>query len=92
MLELKIKKREVSENLKKLRKNGILPAVFYGKKEKAEPISLQARDFKKIWKKAGETTVITLSGVGDSKEALIHSIDFDPVSDIPLHIDFYIIS
>ena len=91
MLELKIKKRKVSENLKKLRKNGILPAVFYGKKEKAEPISLQARDFKKIWKKAGESTVITLSGVGDSKEALIHSIDFDPVSDIPLHIDFYII-
>ena len=91
MLELKIKKREISENLKKLRKNGLLPAVFYGKKEKTMPISLQARDFKKIWKKAGESTVVILSGVGDPKEALIHSIDFDPVLDIPRHIDFYVI-
>lgn len=91
MLELKIEKREEIGKPHKLRKAGFLPAVFYGKKEKAIPISISVRDFEKLYKKAGESTVVFLSGIGEPKESLIHDVDFDPVSGIPRHVDFYII-
>ena len=42
-------------------------------------------------KEAGESSVIELDGVGDAKEALIHEVDFHPVSGDLRHADFYII-
>lgn len=91
MLELKIEKREEIGKPNKLRKEGKLPAVFYGAKEDSTPITVSERDFEKVWKEAGESTVITLSGVGEPKEVLIHDIDFDPVKDTPRHADFYVL-
>jgi large subunit ribosomal protein L25 len=91
MLELKIEKREEIGKPKKLRKAGFLPAVFYGKKEKATPISVSSRDFEKVYKEAGESTVITLSGIGELKEVLIHDVDFDPVTGVSRHVDFYVL-
>ena len=91
MLELKIEKREEIGKPKKLREAGVLPAVFYGKKEEATPISVSARDFEKLYKEAGESTVVTLSGIGKPKEVLIHEVDFDPVTSVPRHVDFYVL-
>jgi large subunit ribosomal protein L25 len=91
MLELKIEKREEIGKPKKLREAGFLPAVFYSAKEKSTPISVSYRDFEKVYKEAGESTVITLSGIGKPKEVLIHEVDFDPVTSIPRHADFYVI-
>ncbi len=67
-----------------------MPAVFYGKKEKSTPISITKSKFKKIWKEAGESSVIELSGKGIEAEALIQDVDFDPVTDEPRHADFYV--
>ncbi|OGG48122.1 hypothetical protein A2761_00615, partial [Candidatus Kaiserbacteria bacterium RIFCSPHIGHO2_01_FULL_51_33] len=36
-------------------------------------------------------SVISLSGVGEEKEALIHDVDFEPITGEPRHADFYII-
>jgi large subunit ribosomal protein L25 len=91
MLELKAEKRDKIGKLRKFRADGRMPAVFYGGKEKSTPISISAHDFEKIWKQAGESTVISLSGIGEPKEALIHDIDLDPVTEKPRHADFYIL-
>jgi large subunit ribosomal protein L25 len=91
MITLDIKKRDAKENLGKLRTAGFLPAVFYGRKEKSTPISIPAAQFEKIWKQAGESTVIALKGDGLEIQALIHEIDFDPVTDVVRHADFYAI-
>ena len=91
MLELKIEKREDIGKPHSLREEGILPAVFYGKKEEATPISLQARDFEKVYKEAGESTVITLTGVGEPKEVLVQEVDFDPIKNTPRHVDFFVL-
>ena len=42
-------------------------------------------------KEAGESTVVVLSGIGNTKEALIHDVDVDPITGEPRHADFYII-
>ena len=91
MLELKIEKREDIGKPVKLRKAGFLPAVLYGKKEESAPISLLASDFERVYKKAGESTVITLTGVGEPKEVLVQDVDFDPVLNLPRHVDFFVL-
>lgn len=91
MLALEIKPREANESTETLRKRGVMPAVLYGPKEKATAIAIDALKFGRLWKEAGETTVITLKGVGDEKETLIHDVQFHPVTSAPLHADFYVL-
>jgi len=74
-----------------LRKAGVLPAVVYGRKEVATPITLSYKEFEKVFHEAGESQVITLHGLGADKEVLIHAVAVDPVSSKPIHADFYAI-
>lgn len=73
-----------------LRRAGKLPAVFYGKKQKAIPISVSAREFQKVWKRSGESSVVTLTTPEGDHEALIHDVDRDPITDAFRHVDFYV--
>jgi large subunit ribosomal protein L25 len=67
-----------------------MPAVFYGKKEESTPVSVSFAEFEKVWKKAGETAVVTLQTEKGDVEALIHEVDLDPVTETPRHADFYV--
>lgn len=90
MLTLKADIRDAKSNTQALRKAGHLPAVFYGKKEASTPISLKHADFVKVWKEAGESTVVTLDTPAGEKESLIHEVELDPVTGNPTHADFYV--
>jgi large subunit ribosomal protein L25 len=91
MISLEIKERNKNESLLKLRQGGLLPAVFYGKKETSTSISISLKDFQKVWNEAGESAVITLKkGGGANLDALIYDVDIDPVTELPRHVDFYV--
>lgn len=90
MITLKAEARDIATKLDGLRKAGRIPAVFYGKKEPSTPISINTVDFLKVWKQAGESSVVVLDTPEGEKESLIHDIDFDPVKDTPRHVDFYV--
>ncbi|MCW9054582.1 MAG: 50S ribosomal protein L25 [Candidatus Pacebacteria bacterium] len=87
---LQVRVREGKKSLKELRGGKEMPAVFYGPKEEATPIALEVDAFKKLWKEAGESTVIELKGDGIDKEVLIQDVDFHPVTGEPRHADFYV--
>ena len=91
MLALEVKPRGVSESAETLRKNGAVPAVFYGPKEEATSISIDARKLAHVWREAGETTIVTLKGLGEDKDTLIHDAQFHPVNGQLLHADFYVL-
>ena len=91
MFKLKVQKRDLKESVKALRQASQVPAVFYGPKEPSTPIKMSLVDFKKAWKTAGESTVVSLEGNGIDAEVLIHDVDLDPVTDVPIHVDFYAI-
>jgi len=91
MFKLKVEKRDLKEGLEPLRKSGKIPAVFYGPKDPATSIKISLVDFKKAWKTAGESTVVSLEGPGIDADVLIHSVDLDPVTDVVIHADFYAI-
>jgi large subunit ribosomal protein L25 len=90
MFTINIEKRDAKANLSALRKSGVMPAVFYGKKEASTPVAVSLAEFIKVWRKAGETSVVTLKGQGEDHDALIHDVDLDPVTDVPRHADFYV--
>lgn len=91
MLTLEVKQRDAKDSADDLRAGGSIPAIFYGPKEAATAISIDARKLEHVWKEAGETTIITLKGVGDDKDTLIHDAQFHPVTGKLLHADFYVL-
>ncbi|MDD5165651.1 MAG: 50S ribosomal protein L25 [Candidatus Pacebacteria bacterium] len=91
MLTLNVEKRDMKQNPAILRQKGLIPAVFYGPKEKTTPVTMSLSEFKKVWKKAGESSVIILKEGSDEHESLIHDIDIHPLSGEPRHADFYVI-
>jgi len=90
-ITLKASKRAIEEKLHKIRKEGKIPAVFYGPKEPSTPISLSEIEFVKAWKQAGESSIIALESEGETHDALIQEVDVDPVTSKVRHADFYIV-
>lgn len=90
-MELAVVKRDIQKNSGALRREGFIPAVVYGRKTESTPISVNRKTFEKLFHQAGESTVITLTGLESSKQALIHEVTVDPVSGVPMHADFYAI-
>jgi large subunit ribosomal protein L25 len=89
--KIQVKSRsEIGHTARKLRRQGIIPAVIYGKNTKPVAIKLGFGEFIRAFKEAGRTHVIDVV-VDDSKKALpciIHDMDIDPVSSRPRHVDF----
>lgn len=90
MTTLTVTNRTKEHKLDALRSEGLMPAVYYGKKEEATSIAVPQKDFIRVWNEAGESTVITLKHEGeDDVDVLIHDVHLDPVTEAPLHADFY---
>lgn len=91
MITLNAELRDMKVKPETLREAGIMPAVFYGPKEKATSITVSMIEFIKTYKKAGESSVIIIKQGNEEHEALIHDIDIHPVTGAPRHADFYVI-
>lgn len=83
------KRQKVGAGSPALRRDGFIPAVVYGGQQESTPITVKAREFEKVFKEAGEASIVTLSGLGEDIPTLIHEVDVDPVTSAPRHIDFY---
>ncbi|MFZ2038421.1 MAG: 50S ribosomal protein L25 [Minisyncoccia bacterium] len=89
MIKIDVTKRDLKTSPDFLRSNNNVPAIFYGKKQSATPITVSKSQFKKVWREAGETSIVTLEGDGVDIQALIYEVKLDPVTDQPIHVDFY---
>ncbi len=88
MFTIKAKKRSEDIKLDTLRKAGEIPAVFYGAGRKNTPISLSLVEFKKIWREAGESSVVSVKTPEEDVDILIQEVQVDPVTEEPVHADF----
>ena len=91
MPTLKATERDLAIKLDTLRKEGNVPAVFYGKKHDATPISISSADFKKVWKEVGETSTVLLATSGGTVNVMVYDVQVNPVKDEFLHVDFYVV-
>lgn len=99
MLKLTAKPRTAfGKKVKSLRQAGLVPAIVYGSlpaqagQKGTLPISLSLPEFKKVLNQAGESTIISLELGGERHDVLIHDVQTDPLSGLPIHADFYIVS
>ena len=88
-ITLKGETRDPKSKLAALRAEGFVPGVYYGHKETATPCVFPMVAFKKVWKTAGESAVVTLEMPKGKISALIHEVQVDPVKGHPIHVDFY---
>jgi len=75
--------------VRKLRRQGFIPGELYGRGFQNQHVTVSARDFLKVLKQAGETTVIAVDNNGEKAPALIHEVARDPMSDEVIAVDFY---
>ncbi len=83
-------RKEIGKKVQGLRDKGLLPAVLYGSKLKSQHLELDMRNFEKVYREAGESSLISLEVEGDKKYlVLIHQMQSDPMTLKPLHVDFF---
>jgi large subunit ribosomal protein L25 len=81
-------RKMLGKSVKKLRREGILPANIYGKDIKSLAVQLPQKEFENVFKAAGETGLIDVAVNGEVKPSLIHNVQFDYLRN-PLHADFF---
>ena len=92
MFTLSGEKREIfGKKLILPRANGKLPIVMYGEKTKPLSYFVVASDFKKLFQKAGESSLVTFSDGQADYDVLIHDVQVHPVTGEHLHADLYVI-
>ncbi len=92
MIKLMAEKRDIfGKKLKKEKNSGKIPVVAYGSNGKPLHFFVKSLDFSKVWKEAGETSIIKLSADSGEKDVLVQDIVYDPVKNVPTHVDFLIV-
>lgn len=88
-LKLEVEKREASSGA--VRAAGKIPAVVYGPKQEPISIAVDKFQFEKTLQEGGESTIISLMGLDQEIEVLVHEVSFDPAKGGVDHADFYAI-
>lgn len=89
---LKADKRTVlGSKVKQLRRAGIVPANLFGKTIESQAIQVNAIDFNRVYKEAGETSLVWVKVEGEDKErpTLVTSVAFSPMTGDKMHVDFH---
>lgn len=81
-------KRRLTDKPKILRQRHYITAELYGTQKENLHLCLAYQAFRKIFKKAGESTIINLVvGGSESEPVLIHQVDYDPCTNNFQHVD-----
>jgi len=90
-ITLAVTKRDETIKTDALRVSGLIPAVIYGPKQTPITVTLEEKIFDKVRQEAGESTILELTGLASPIEVLIKDVDFNPVKQRVMHVDFYAI-
>ena len=87
---LQADKREATgkNSVKKIRNNELIPGVIYAKNQENVNVQFTARDFEKVLRQAGTSTIISLDINGEAQEVLIKDFQNHPYKNQFLHVDF----
>jgi large subunit ribosomal protein L25 len=68
-----------------------IPGVVYGPKQTPLAVTVDRKEFEKLFKTAGESTVIELTGLTAPVSVLVKEVAFAPTKGGIVHVDFYAI-
>ncbi len=91
VLEVEYREERKKNKVKKLRKNGFVPGIFYTKDENI-PVKVKYSSLERIYRKVHKSKLIELkikiNGKEETKYAFIWDIQRDPVKSTMIHVDF----
>lgn len=88
--KLSVTKREVlGKQVKKLRREGILPANIYGAEFTSVSVQLPVKEFDAVFEAAGETGLVDVELDGKTIPVLIKNVFINPMTGATLHADFH---
>lgn len=94
-LELTLDSRDAyGKANKRLRRDGIVPGVVYGKGQDSVPVQVDAKTFETLYKAAGRTSVVKfhLPGASRATSGLIKSVQRHPLSGRAIHVDYFLVN
>lgn len=86
VLEAKIRSGIGSVQARKIRRQGLIPAVLYGHKEETLHLAVSHRDFDAVMRSGARMIDIKIDG--NLQKALIKDVQYDAMGDDILHVDF----
>ncbi len=92
VIKTQLRVKEGKASTKKVRKEGNIPSVLYGKKEQSVPLKMDAKTFIKMLSRLeGKHPIVKLEIEGGAhldSPAIIKEIQRDPVNNSVIHVDF----
>lgn len=86
---LSVQPRQTDVSAKNIRKQGLIPAVYYGKGVDNVSLQMDYQNFRRLYRNAGDNTVIDLTVEGgETYKVLVQQVQYDPVSDEYTHVEF----
>ncbi len=83
-------RKEENGKIKKIRKEGYVPAVVYGSGSENKNIKVKYLDFQRVFSEAGESHLIDISvDGGDPIKVIVKDTQKDPIKGNIIHVDFY---
>ncbi|MBN1915661.1 50S ribosomal protein L25 [Candidatus Dojkabacteria bacterium] len=92
MLTIKAKKRNIlGRKVKNLRKEGSIPATVYGPKKESEPVTVDYKEFEKVFNEAGHSQMVNFEYEGEKEEGkvLIKEVQLDSLTNRFQHVSLY---
>jgi large subunit ribosomal protein L25 len=78
----------VYKTAKEARNANHIPMIYYGKDVKPENFSADYQDFRRVYEKAGRSTIITMVNEKNQQfPVLVQEIQYHPVTDKIIHVD-----
>ena len=88
-IEASIRNTNTKGEVNALRSKGIVPAIIYGGKNQNQKISISKKIIKLLADKENFlSNILTLNIEGSSQNVLPREIEFDTITDEPIHVDF----
>jgi large subunit ribosomal protein L25 len=94
-LELTLDAREAQgKQNKRLRREGFVPGVVYGKGQESVPVQVDTKTFETLYRSAGRTSVIKfrLPGANRSTSGFIKAVQRNPLTGRALHVDYLLVN
>ena len=89
LLAATIRETKTQGEVKSLRSKGMVPGIIYGGEEPNQKISVSVKEVKNLLNKENIlSNIISINIDGKEQKVLPRVIDFDTVTDEPIHLDF----
>ena len=89
LLAATIRETKTKGEVKSLRSKGMVPGIIYGGEEPNQKISVSVKEVKNLLNKENIlSNIISINIEGKEQKVLPRVIDFDTVTDQPIHLDF----